>query len=190
MSKGKKNAVVLVTVFMMSLMYAASVSAQLSAFHLWGDEDKVRCDWFPPEPFTVMHMYLFLTPGRDGAFAAEYKLITPPGHFAISSEPGPMFSGASIGNPAGPPGISVSFIMCQVQEVLVWKFQFMAQDLTPGYYIVGPHEDTGFLGVAICAGDRPMQEGYLYGQFGYHADGFCRFGVEESSWGAVKSLYR
>jgi len=190
MSKDKRQLVVLTILFGMLFMYASSISAQSPIFYLWGDEEKVRCDVYPVGPYIAFNVYVFLIPGADGAFAAEYKLTGLPGHFMIAHEPGPLASGATLGNPFGPPGFSVSFIMCLTEPTWVWKVECMAPDMDPGYYTLEPHDETGFFGVALCSGDRPLVDGWLYGQFGYNSDGWCRFGTEESSWGAIKALYQ
>ncbi len=183
----RRQVIVSIWVVVLALCFSA-FSAHAQFFILWGDEGMTECDVFPLGTAIPFDVYVFLTPGDDGAFAAEYKLVGLPGHLVVDNEPAPFVS-VTMGTPFGAPGISMGFLKCQTETVWVWKVVCMALDLYPGYYMMAPHDDTQFIGVAICPGDRPMVDGYG-SEFGYNILGWCRVATEESSWGAVKSMYK
>jgi hypothetical protein len=164
-------------------LFAAPASAQV--YSLWADEAMTSCA-VTTNPYTPFTIFVFLDPGPDGAFAAEYKLVGPAGHFSTANEKAAFVSGATIGVPFGAPGMAAPFLSCQSDLVWVWNVTCMGPTPDPGYYLLEPNDDSGNLGIAICPGDRPLADATLYNHFGYN-DG-CLVGTEESSWGAIKSL--
>jgi hypothetical protein len=166
-------------------MLVLSAPAMAQQFSLWADEGMTSCS-VTTNPYTPFIIFVFLDPGPDGAFAAEYQLLGPAGHFSISNLKAPFVSGATIGVPFGAPGMAAPFLMCQSSLVWVWQVTCMGADPVPGVYLLEPNADSGNLGIAICPGDRPLAEATLVNHFGYNMD--CVVGTEETSWGAIKSL--
>ena len=166
-------------------LVAFPVHAQV--FSLWGDEAMTTIDVFVTGPFQQFSIYVFLHPDEDGAFAAEYKLSVPAGHFAITIIPNPVVS-TQLGNWFGFPGISAAFIRCQTELFWIVNLTMMSADTVPGFYVLELHDDSQFLGVAICPYPRPLLDGYIYNYFCFNTS--CWPATEESSWGAVKSMYR
>ena len=174
---------VLLTIAAIAL-FAAPASAQVLS--LWADEGMTACDITTMAPYQMFNLYVFLEPGADGAFAVEYKLTTPAGHFSPSSVINPVVSAATIGTWINGAGISAPFTSCQADVFWVINLSMMGPDTNPGFYVLGPNDTTGFMGVAICPGTRPMVDGSAYNNFGFN-DG-CVVGTEETSWGAIKNL--
>jgi hypothetical protein len=167
-------------------LLAAPVSAQ--QLSLWADEGMTSCQVTTAAPYSPFHVFVYLEPGVDGAFAVEYKLTTPAGHFSPGGNViAPFVSGATIGVWYGAPGISAPFTACQVGLVWVIDMNMMAPNTTPGYYAFELNDSSEFMGVAICPGTRPLLDATALNQFGFNAD--CVIGTEESSWGAIKSMF-
>ena len=103
---------ILLTIAAIALLAAPASANVLS---IWADEAMSDCDVTTDGPYQAFNLYVFLEPGVDGAFAVEYKLTTPPGHFATVQEPNPVVSEATIGVWFGPPGISAPFTTCQTE---------------------------------------------------------------------------
>ena len=167
-------------------LVAFPVHAQV--FSLWGDEAMTTIDVFVTGPFQQFSVYVFLHPDEDGAFAAEYKLSIPAGHFAIVETPNQVVSQATLGVWYGAPGISAPFIRCQTELFWIVNLTMMSPDTVPGFYILELNDDSQFLGVAICPYPRLLRDGYIYNYFCFNTS--CWPATEESSWGAVKSMYR
>lgn len=175
-----------------TLLILLTAPAHSQELRLWADEDRTRCEVIISEPYTAFDVFVFLEPGVYGAFAVEYKLSVPPGHFSPAQTPNPVVSAATIGAWCGSPGISAPFTSCQTERFWVCKMAMMSPDIEPGIYFLHPKEDTQFIGVAICPDPRPMVDAWVYGCFGYNDSCiYCGFNSnEETSWGAVKSIYR
>lgn len=158
---------------------------QSQILSLWGDEAMTTCQVSTTAPYTPFNVYVFLEPGAEGAFAGEYKLVAPAGHFSTGQVVNPVISGATIGVWYGAPGISAPFTSCQADLFWVVNMTMMSPNTTPGHYILEPHDSTQFLGVAICPDPRPLVDAHVYNYF-YFNDSWGA--TEESSWGAIKAL--
>lgn len=168
-------------------LLALPVHAQM--FSLWGDEIMSICEVHTTSPYQPFDIYVFLEPSTDGAFAAEYKMIAPPGHFATVITPNPVVSQATIGVWFGVPGISVPFVTCQTELFWIVRLTMMSPDMVPDFYLLGLNDDSQFMGVATCEEPmRPMVDGYLYNYFCFNQS--CLPATEESSWGAIKDMYK
>jgi hypothetical protein len=175
---------VLLTIAAIAL-FAVPASAQMLS--LWADEGMTSCEVSVAGPYTPFQVYVFLEPGPDGAFAVEYKLTTPAGHFSPAGNViNPVVSGATIGVWYGAPGISAPFTSCQSDLFWVIMLNMMSPNVDPGYYMFEPNDDSNFMGVAICPDPRPLADATAYNYFGFN-DG-CVVGTEESSWGAIKNM--
>ncbi len=163
-----------------------AVPASAHVLSLWADEGMTSCQVEMPGIYTPFNVFVFLEPGTDGAFAVEYKLQILPGHFSNGQVINPNVAAATIGVWIGSPGISAPFTSCQSELLWVVNLTMMAPNTDPGHYMFALNEDSSFMGVAICAGARPLQPATAYNHFGYN-DG-CVVGTEESSWGAIKNL--
>ncbi|MDD3643584.1 MAG: hypothetical protein PHQ19_09005 [Candidatus Krumholzibacteria bacterium] len=176
---------VLLTIAAIALL-AAPATAQ--KFSLWTDATQSACDVTLAAPYTPFHVVVFLEPGIAGAFAVEYKLATPEGHFSPGGNViAPFVSGATIGNWFGAPGISAPFTSCQTELVWIINLNMMAPNTTAGYYTMELNDNSLFMGVAICPGTRPLVDGTALNHFGFNTG--CIIGTEESSWGAIKSMF-
>ena len=170
----------------LSCLVVSPVRSQ--ALSLWSDEEMSECRVFTEGPFEPFTVCVFLDPGPEGAFAVEYKLTGPAGHFSTGQILSPVVSGATIGNWFGPPGISAAFTFCQTGLVWVVKLTFMAPDTEPGAYYTELNDNSQFMGVAICPDPRPLRDATLWGAFMFHDH--CQPAVRESSWGAIKEMHR
>ncbi len=175
----KKAIIIVLAMFVIS---APAAAQQLS---LWADEAQTQCS-VQGMPYTPFNVYVFLEPGVEGAFAVEYKMEILPGHFSVGQVINPVVAAATIGVWTGSPGISAPFVSCQASSFWVVNLSMMSPNVDPGHYNLTLNQDSGFMGVAICAGARPLVDAIALNQFGFNAD--CVVGTEESSWGAIKSL--
>ena len=168
-------------------MFVISAPATAQQISLWADEGMSDCSVTTTAPYQEFNVYVFLEPGIDGAFAVEYMLTTPAGHFSPSMVINPVVSAATIGVWFGEPGISAPFITCQVSTFWVVNLTMMSPSTEPGFYTLELNTNSEFLGVATCEEPmRPMVDGTAYNFFGFNDA--CVVGTEESSWGAIKSM--
>ena len=168
-------------------MFVISAPATAQQLSLWADDGMSDCSVSTTAPYQAFNVYVFLEPGADGAFAVEYKLVAPAGHFATVQTPSPVVSEATIGVWFGSPGISAPFTACQVNTFWVVNLTMMSPNTDPGFYTLELNDNSLFLGVATCEEPlRPMIDGTAYNFFGFNDA--CVVGTEESSWGAIKSM--
>ncbi len=137
-------------------------------FSLWGDEAMTEtCIETRADTITFFSFYVYLHPGVDGAFGAEYKIPSLDEEFTKyicnGYEKNPVVSGAATGNPYGAPGIGAPFLSCQTDILWIYKINMIALFVKEKKFItIEPHDDTGHMGVAICPGDRPLRDAHLY----------------------------
>ena len=169
------------------LICTFAVPAQGQFFSLWADEGKSTSEFWTSTPYQAFTIYVFLDPGSDGAFGAEYKMIGPTGHFSTGSTTAPFISAAILGSPYGAPGVSAGFLSCQNDTVWLFAVSCMASGLDPGIYTIEAHDNSSFCGIATCEEpNRPLAEAKTYNSFCYNtSDG----STEDATWGAVKKQY-
>ncbi len=163
---------------------------QNHVFSLWTSETMAACDVYFDTPLQPFDVYVFIDPDTGGVFAVEYKLEILPGHSSTSLTLAPFVSAAAIGSWTGSPGITAPFTECQTELTWIAHMTMEAPDLEPGFYTFQPHDDTGSLFVLICTGNRPEQPVTVYNVFGYNESCMWYHATEETSWGAIKEMYR
>jgi hypothetical protein len=164
-------------------LFAVPASAQVLS--IWADTEMTTCEHFGA-PYAAFQVYLMLEPGVDGVFAAEYMLVIPSNLLVQVQTPSTAISIVK-DNPIGPPGVSVGFLTCQTEPLVVYQFQMFPLDALESYIQIVPNGDTGKLIIANCEEPlRPEMPCAVYNYFGYN--GPCMVGTEESSWGAIKSM--
>lgn len=169
------------------IVCACAVPAQGQYFSLWADEGKTTSEFWTESPYQAFTIYVFLDPGTDGAFGAEYKMTGPTGHFATGNTAAPFISAAILGSPYGAPGVSVGFTSCQIGTVWLFAVSCMASSLDPGIYTIEANDVSSFRGIATCVEPyRPLAEAKSYNSFCYNTDEGI---AEDSTWGAIKMQY-
>lgn len=173
------------------LIGLAASSACAQMLSLFADESQTSYEiglidpYVPNTPFNV---YVFLEPGPDGAYAVEYKLTIPPSHIMSSLEISPVVAAHTIGVWYGSPGISAPFLSCQNDLFWVCRLTMTSPDTVPGYYSIWKNDDSDFMGIAICSNPRPLVDALVYNNLCFIMS--CCGATEESSWGAIKGMYR
>jgi hypothetical protein len=169
------------------LICAFTVPAQGQHFSLWADEGKTTSEFWTTTTYQAFTVYVFLDPGSEGAFGAEYKLTGPAGHFSTGVSAAPFVSSALIGNAFGAPGISAGFMDCQNDTVWLFAVNCMASSLDPGMYTILPNDNSSFCGIATCTEpDRPLADAQAYNRFCYNTTDGSK---EDSTWGAIKKQF-
>ena len=169
------------------LVFAFAVPAQGQYFSMWADESQTTSEFWTTTVYQEFTVYIFLDPGADGAFGAEYKMTGPSGHFTTGSSSAPFISAALIGSPYGAPGISAGFTSCQDDIVWLFAVNCMASSLDPGMYTITENDNSSFCGIATCEEpDRPLADATAYNKFCYNTSDDS---TEDATWGAIKKQY-
>jgi len=171
------------------ILYAAwglqAEAAEPGFLSLWGDEAMTSCEFHTQNPYVIFQLYVFIEPGSEGAYGAEYKLSGGNNHIAVETTISPVV-GWRLGDWLNGYGISAWFVTCQVEPFWIVMFDILPISVDPGYFMIVPHDDTGGLGMFDCI-SVPEIYGEVYNQFGFNTG--CLVGTKESSWGAVKSQF-
>jgi hypothetical protein len=169
------------------LIGAVAAPAHGQFYSLWADESRTTAEFWTTSPYQTFTIYVFLDPGSDGAFGAEYKMAGPPGHFSTGSSMAPFVSDAVIGQPYGSPGVSVGFTSCQNDTVWLFAVSCMASNVDPGVYTIEENDNSRICGVVTCIEPgRPIVEGKIFNSFCYNTDDGSH---EDATWGAIKKQY-
>jgi hypothetical protein len=133
--------------------------------------------------------------GPNGIFAAQFKVELPPANLTIQEFiPSPAVS-ATLGHIGV--GISCSFSNCEgagMDYLLIGKITVVAfADVAMDMKIVvaediNPENPPVAVRVTMCDEDR-TKHAVLGGWF-KTPNGTCNVGTEETSWGAIKEMYR
>lgn len=180
------------SVFLLIICMFAPVSHS-QGFSIWSDEQKTDCQFFTEAPYTPYNIVIFLDPGEDGAIKAEYKMLGPEGHSYQDIIPSAVVSSAS-GVWHGDPGISIVFTTCQTEEFPIVSMFMFAPTTTPGAFLIYPHDETNIRGIATCPIPDTLVGVYFYTCFTFNDTcancGDYYIGNDETSWGAIKEMYR
>jgi len=162
----------IIPIFISLILCLIPASSHPQVFSLWADESMTTCGIYADQ-YETYTVYVFLDPGTDGAFAAEYQLMLPDSHVSIQDDPNSFISGATIGNPTGPPGIAAPFISCQSSTVWLYRHTvFVWGDRSREWVTLGPNDDSQFCGIAICPDPRPIVDCAMYNYLGVN-QGCC-----------------
>lgn len=140
---------------------------QSQVLSLWTDESMSSCQVYVDQ-YETYTFYVFLEPPPvDGAFAVEYMIQLPDSHICVESEPAPFAATYYVGSPVASPGISLPFRSCQNSTVWIFKHTvFLYGERDRNVLQIEKNEDSDFLGVAICNGNRPLIDATVYNHFG------------------------
>jgi hypothetical protein len=137
-------------------------------YSLFEDDRMCSCDFFPTAPYQTFTVYVYLESPEEGASAAEYMMTTLPNCALMEQQIAPFVAGSVTGKWLGSPGISAPFTSCQTGIIIIAWFTFIGMDMTPGYFTIKEHEDSGFLGIATCESGNPPMDASVRFNFGYN----------------------
>ncbi len=178
--------VVCIALVCTQLFFCSSPAFGIARFYIRGESGRWLC-WDSPGPGEQFDIYVYVNTDEEGVFCAEYKLLPPDNWVHITTVASPEVASQE-GNPAGAPGVSVCFSECQTAAFWMYKLTYTHLD---GYCSIPQtvvHDDTGVHQVRICLEpDYPASEAYD----DYNPGPNCTCpATDESSWGAIKEMYR
>jgi len=135
-------------------------------------------------------LYVFVLPSDNGATAAELKMEVTGNIFAGSWTTNTSIINLTMGDIAT--GMSFAYINCMTDWNYVGTMSvFLLDATTPGGAVLGPHNQTGFMGTANCDDEagRPKEDAVVLTNAYFNTDPCPEVGTEDASWGAIKSLF-
>jgi hypothetical protein len=187
-STGVRNEMkkVLFAVALVALLSSSAFGTNMIA--LFADASGTECS-VNPNAGDYYHVYVFLLPGPEGAWAVEYQLNKPAGPHFIDSRTDADLVGVATGQDTGADGMSVAFEYCQASPVWFFDYYVATYSTAPDYWTFTNHAGADPPGIysAICDFDHTREDAAAYNSLGVNAP--CEFATEESSWGAIKSMF-
>lgn len=179
------------TALILIIVLSTGALAHQGSIGLYTDQTATDCDAAiaPFTPYSIFIMYFRSDGGPNGIFALEFSIdiIGDWGFFGS-----PAWSPAvSITNGDIATGIAVSYSDCEgagADYAWVGSIPFTSLGATSGTIKVGPSTAYDLPIVAMCDDMRTLAP--VLGGYFTAPDGSCDIGTEESSWGAIKSMYK
>lgn len=169
------------------MLIAPPVSAQLPATpYLALYEDVVRSDWCVTG-IGFVNMYLFVLPNVDGAVCAELS-ISVTGAGAGGLMWGVPTYHVDVVEPvmgSVPGEMGVCFGDCKMDWIYFYNVGILVQTVEPARAEIGVFGTSPYPKVLDCLGAEP--EAIIFNH--YYINDCGPVAVDESSWGAIKSLY-
>jgi len=141
--------------------------------------------------------YVWVSPDSAGIFCVEYQVVFnafcdfPPYNITLQySSPNPAASSVT-GTPVDPPGTVICFDECRTDGFWAHKLVFMPSSHGALIYLdIAPHDDSGEVRAVSCTepGNPYISLNHWVWDWTGGIGGLCP-GVEETSWGAIKSMF-
>lgn len=128
-------------------------------------------------------MWIWVRPGDGGAMCAEYEIATPYNVIVTGIIPNPD-APITVGEPVAPPGVRICFQECRTAWFWTYQVEFLVTDMAFSMITVEPHDTSGGILLTTCAPDNPTEPMCVFHDLFINHD----FGVEDSSWGAIKGM--
>lgn len=172
------------------LCASASANAQ-PHIALFTDAQGTSCSTYHTPGGTQFEVYvlLFFMGTGEGIICADFRLITPGNVIIEALEINPGYASAA-GNPLDATGIDFCFLECAMGYVSNWAYKLTCRttDGRASYFSCGPREGSEQMNAAVCSAPEGPRE-LLHGYIGVAVNADC-VATEESSWGAIKGMYK
>ncbi len=187
-------------IFLLLLALVSGAEAQsYSTIGIYLDESHTECDILLPSLYISFDMLIYINKtdynGTDntGIIGAEFKVTPFPAWLlCLESEINPLFYVVDGDYPQGIEGVSIEASECQYGWILLYRFRVMnVASNIPVILELVARSDSSPLATRLCLEGHPP--GVLYPFFfGLNRGGGCpaAVGVEEKSWGLIKSMYK
>ena len=182
----------LLAAFMLLLVVAAPAFAQQpGSIGLYTDESRSQ-SCVTGVGFYPAQLWIWCLPGENGQICAEFSVTFPPNVIQSTITKNTPIISVEMGDIAG--GWSVCYTDCRYDwHWLAWQQLYIA-DPTPGWIeiVKHPSPDIACVQAASCLPGYPIECLTVITKFGVNQE--CPpenpIGVEETTWGAIKGLYR
>jgi hypothetical protein len=171
------------------MLIAPSASAQPADAYLALYEDAARSDWCV-SGIGFVTMYLFVLPSVDGVVCAELSInVTGAGAGGLmwgTPTYHPDVAEPVLGSVPGEMGVCFPVGVCKTEWIYFYSVGILVQTIEAARVEIGPYGTSPYPKVLDCLDAEP--EAIIFNHFYINDCG--PIAVDESSWGAIKSLYR
>ena len=165
------------------LALAAPVFAQNGYVGLFADANHSDCDIYLAGGFMPFDTWIwFIHP--LGVQAAEYRIVAPSYVILSTVTTNPEIS-VTLGDPVS--GISVAFYGCNIGWVWTQRIACYLTGPGPGYVMIDKRPEVPAIQLCSCELGFPIYPATVLNHLAIGQG--CQIATEESSWGAIKSLF-
>jgi hypothetical protein len=171
------------------MLVATSAFAGPKAYiGIWADAAHSVCSVAPAQ-YGQTPAYIYILPADAGLQAAEFKVALPATIIQLASVKNP---GITVELGSLPNGISVAFGegQCQLDWTWIYHLKLMVLAPVPAVVEISAHPGTlpaPAYQVATCEPGYPIMPAVKLASLNFYQP--CVIGVEETNWGAIKSLF-
>lgn len=168
------------------LLVSVTANAQTGYIGLFADAAHTDCN-VNGSGFYPATMYIWCLPGMNGQICAEFRVIYPANIIQSTVTSNVALISVTLGDL--PAGMSVCYKECQYGWN--WPFQQALWVTGPETTLIeiGPHPSVGVYQFANCKSGYPTEPCTRLTNLTINQVGDCLYGVEQSSWGAIKGLF-
>ena len=182
-----KKALLIIAALMM--VSTVAIAGPTTYMGLYADEGHSECSFYSPAPYTQVTMYIYIFPSDVGMKLAEFAIVYPTNVIALTATPN---SDITLSNGTLEGGISVNFGNCHQEPVWTHTQGLLVMDSNPSVvelvYDPGLPAGKQYLTIASCEEGFPTYEAVLLNNLYLNQE--CVIANEETSWGAIKDLYK
>jgi hypothetical protein len=167
------------------LISSAAFAQPMGFMGLYADDGHSICEVINPGGFLPFTLWIWCSPGLEGQICAEFKIGYPANVIQSTMTTNPEIS-VTLGDLAT--GMSACYVSCQWGWN--WPFQQTCYltDTTPAFITIEAHPEVGVYQFANCLPGYPTEDIFVMNHLALNQP--CEIATEETSWGAIKSLYR
>ncbi len=166
------------------LVLATPVFSADAYVGLFADGAHSDCDVYLSGGFMPFNVWVWFIAPSVGVQAAEYRVV-PPAYVIVSTPTINPGISVSLGDALA--GISVAFFGCQTGWVWTQNISCYLTGAGPGYVRIEKRLDVPAIQIASCELGNPIYPAAVLNHLAIGQG--CQIATEESSWGAIKSLF-
>ncbi len=177
----------MLTLLVALLAFSSAASTDIRpSVGLFSDYSHSECSVFA-NLFTPFDAWLWWTPGPGGIMGVECAIECPSNVVLVSKTYHPELQSQLVDCCEGLE-CSCFYSTCHTDWVYVFRLTFLLLDNASSVIDIVPYPPSGGINAATCEPGYPIVPATLMS--GLYINAWCFVAVEESTWGAVKSLYR
>jgi hypothetical protein len=183
-----KKIILIISALLLMSGVAAAQNPQVGFMGLFIDEIHSVCEVNNPGGFYPFTLWIWCMPSINGQICAEFMIIYPPNVISSTVTQNDAIISVTLGDLGN--GMSVCYTGCQWGWNWPFRQAMYLTDTAPSWIGIGPHPDIDppIYQFANCDPGYPTEDINIMNQLALNQP--CVVAVEETSWGAIKSLYR
>ncbi len=179
---------ILLTVVVLALLAGTAYAGPNYYVAMYNEgEDRPDCGATVTSLYQEFHVWVWILPGDLDLKGFDFKISLPGGDICTANEDNPNLS-VTMNSPTSDVGWVGTFSGCMTGWTWLTKLTFVNTILDPHYIEIINNPETGAVEATDCTEGYPIHDMIVLNAYGINAP--CETDAQDSSWGAVKSMYR